>query len=407
MSGFFTKKETESISAMNGKIHSCASCGLYKDCHSPKMKPYGKFEKGIMVIGDYLDILDDEKGKPFQSKHGRMLKHTLKEQGIDLFNDCISLNATNCLPPLDREPNSTEIDHCRSVIVWKALKEYQPKVVILLGEAALASVIGYTWGGGTNMNRWRGFCIPDQSLKTWICPTYHPRYLHEIEMPKHYVKAWEDDLQNALDKVDIPFPRYSKPEIRYMKDSRFIEELSPVLSSFDYETTAIKPHAKGQRIVCTSIADREDRAWVFPTPKTKEGWQPFRRWLYNKDVPKMAHNLKFEDTWSKEILKVPVRGWEWDSMLAAHILDNRPGVSGLKFQTYVTFGIQDYSIEVGQYLKAGGDEDGANTKNAIMKLMKTKSGRKQVMEYCALDSVYQYRLAIKQMEALNYGFLPF
>lgn len=407
MKGFFSRQETESISATAGKIHSCTSCGLYKYCQSPKMKPYGKFEKAIMVIGDYGDTLDDEKGKPFQSKYGRIVQRLFKKQGIDLFNDCVTLNAVNCLPPDNRPPTSNEIDHCRSMVVWKAIKEYQPKVIILLGEDALSSVLGYTWKGGTSMSTWRGFCIPDQKLKTWICPTFHPRYLDEIEMPKHYLKIWEEDIERAISKASTTFPRFSKPEIHFMEDSKFINDLSPVLSSFDYETTGIKPHAKGHRIVCTSICDREDRAWVFPTPTGKEGWLPFRRWLYNKNVPKMAHNLKFENTWSKEILKVDVRGWEWDSMLAAHVLDNRPGITGLKIQTYINFGIRDYSVDVDQYLRAGGDAQGANTKNDVMKLMKTKSGRRQLMEYCALDSVYQYRLALRQMDELNYEFLPF
>ncbi len=41
--------------------------------------------------------------------------------------------------------------------------------------------------------------------------------------------------------------------------------------------------------------------------------------------------MKYEDTWSREKLKQQGKGWLWDSMIAAHILDNRPGVTGLKF----------------------------------------------------------------------------
>lgn len=406
MDGFFSKKETESISAVGGKIHSCASCGLYRHCQSPKMKPYGKFEKDIMVIGEYPDHADDERGKPFQGPGGRMLRRVLRDLGIDLFKDCISLNAVNCRPK-DREPESSEIDHCRSVIVWKAIKQYQPKVILVLGNAALSSIIGHRWGGSDSVTKWRGFQIPDQELKSWVCPTFSPKYLLKIESPSHYMVTWKQDIEQALKMAETPFKRQSKPEIRVMKDSRFLQEVDYELASFDYETTGIKPHAKGHRIVCVSIADREDRAWVFPAPKTKAGWQPFRKWLHDKQVSKMAHNLKFEDTWSKEFLKVDVRGWEWDSMQAAHILDNRPGITGLKFQMYAQFGVQDYSTEVSPYLKSVDDKHGANSKNRVIELMKTKQGRKKLLEYCALDSVYQYRLAIKQMEQLNHDFLPF
>lgn len=406
MQGFFSKKETESVAAAGGKIHSCASCGLYKHCQSPKMKPYGKGQKDLMIIGEFPEQIDDEKGRPFAGKYGRLLRQHLKRVGISLDRDCISLNAINCHPGRAEVENSS-IAHCRSVIVWKAIKKYQPKVILLLGQAPTTSVIGQQWSGGDSIKTWRGFTIPDQDLKSWVCPTYSPNYLIDIDTPRQYMKIWSQDLKRAVDKIEEPFPRQSKPDIRLVEDLSFLEDISPVLSAFDYETTGIKPHAKGHQIVCTSIADREDRVWVFPSPKTKKDWLPFRRWLYNKEIPKMAHNMKFETSWSKNILKVDVRGWEWDSMLAAHIIDNRPGVTGLKFQTYATLGIRDYSTEVTPYLKSSGSEKGANEKNRIVQLMKSKSGRRQVMEYCGLDSIYQYRLAMQQMEIMNYDFLPF
>lgn len=405
MQGFFSKKETESVSAVGGKIHSCASCGLYKGCQSPKMKPYGQFEKQIMVIGEAPDLVDDQRNKPFQGRAGKLLQHTLRKHGIDLFKDCISLNAINCYT--EEAPSGTEIDHCRSVVVWKALQEYQPKVILVLGEGALNSLIGHRWQGGISLNTFRGFCIPDQDIKSWVCPTFSPQWLQKIDSPAHYMRIWERDLKGALKKIKTPLPRVGNIDIRFVEDSKFLDDIPPVLSSWDYETTGIKPHMKGHKIVCTSIADREDRVWVFPRPETKAGWQPFRRWLYNKRVSKMAHNAKFEIHWSKEILKVDVRGLEWDSMLAAHVLDNRPGVTGLKFQTYVNFGVVDYSSEVGQYLRSVGNKYGANTKNQVEQLVHHKQGREKLMKYCALDSVYQYRLALKQMEELNYDFLPF
>jgi hypothetical protein len=52
MAGFFTKEQTQSITRPDGKHLSCNSCGLYKQCSSPKMQPYGNFEKQIMCIGD-------------------------------------------------------------------------------------------------------------------------------------------------------------------------------------------------------------------------------------------------------------------------------------------------------------------------------------------------------------------
>lgn len=407
MKGFFSKKETESVSAVGGKIHSCVSCGLYKNCKNPKMKPYGNFKKGIIVLGEKPSKSDDQSGKPFQGKEGRFLKKALDDLGIDLFEDCLSLNAINCAPKKEELPTTLEIDHCRSVIVWKALQSYQPKVIIVLGGSALQSVIGHRWSGSASIHKFQGFTIPDQDLKAWVCPTFSIDSVMKSNKKDLY-NIWNEDLEKAIQKVEEPFLRSKKPEIEVVKDLRFLDTYpKDHLGAFDYETTGIKPQRKGHKIVCCSIADSEDHAWVFKMPKTRKGRYPFRKWLNDRSIPKMAHNMKFEDTWSNEILKVPVNGWEWDSMMAAHILNNRTGITSLKFQNYVHFGIIDYASEVSPFLKSKGGDDSGNSFNQILELLRTQAGTDSLLEYNALDSVYEYRLALKQMEELNWNFLPF
>ena len=407
MKGFFNKKETESVSSVGGKIHSCASCGLYKNCITPKMKPWGRFEKGIMLIGEGPDQTEDERGRPWQGKAGRMLQRTLRNKGIDMEKDCVSLNAVNCRPPNNRSPKPDEINHCRSVVVWKALQEYQPKVVLLFGGSALNSVVGYQWGATDAITKWRGFCIPDQELKTWLCPVYHPSYLQRMESPDDYVNIWNKDIERSLSKLDTKFPKQKKPQIEIVKDLSFLDDLQEGLYAFDYETTGIKPHGKGHRIRAAAIANSENHCWAFLMPKKKERRWSFRRWLGRRPCGKMAHNMKYEDTWSKNILKQEVKGWEWDSMLAAHIINNRPGITSLKFQMYVNFGLQDWSKEVEPYFNTNTDKEGANAINRIDELLATKSGKKTLLEYVGLDAVYQYRLALKQQNELNWDFLPF
>lgn len=404
MKGFFNKKETESIAGSGGVIHSCASCGLYKNCKTPRMKPWGEFKKGIMIIGESPTSKDDKAGHPWADGYGRLLEYELNRLGINLFEDCVSLNAINCFPA--GEFGSQEVNHCRAVIVWKAIKKYKPKMILLLGRHAVQSVVGQQWGGSAGLSEWRGFRIPDQGLKTWLCPTYSPSYLVKIEKPQQYMTIWRQDLERAFECLDQEFPVQKPPTIHFEKDCSFLNRTLPELASFDYETTGIKPHAKGHRIVCTSIADSENRAWVFPSPKSKKEWQPFRKWLHSPKHKKMAHNAKFEHSWSKNILKVTVRGWDWDSMLATHILDNRKGITSLKFQTYALLGIPDYSQDVAPYLRSE-DDNGANGINTVVSLMKSTQGRKMLMKYCALDSVYQYKIAMIQKDIFNRNQPPF
>ena len=88
-------------------------------------------------------------------------------------------------------------------------------------------------------------------------------------------------------------------------------------------------------------------------------------------------------------------------MLAAHILDNRPGVTGLKFQVYVHFGVPDYDSEVSEYLHSNGSKSG-NAFNKVLEMIKDPVKRQKLMIYCGLDSLYEFRLAKIQQEVI-YG----
>ena len=407
MSGFFTIKQTESKSRPDGKTHSCASCGLYKDAKSPKMAPFGEFKKEILNIGEAPGKTEDERNKPWQGKSGLLLKKVYRRLGIDLFEDCLNINACLCRPMNkgdNRPPTNLEIDCCRKSLL-KVIEDYQPKVIVLLGGSALYAVLGNRWKRSLEgITKWRGFTIPDKELKAWICPTFHPSFVERSE-GEEIETIWTQDLQQAFLKVEEPLPKFKKPKITVIEDLSVLNDIKSNLIAFDYETTGIKPHAPGHRIVCASVAVSENECFVFMMPKSKKATQPFIDLLANLHIGKMAHNMKFEEIWSAVRLRQPVANWEWDSMVAAHILDNRPGVTSLKFQTYVNFGIIDYESEVSPYLKSA-SKDG-NALNKIQELVKTPKGRELLLEYCALDSVYEYRLAMKQIQIMNYTFLPF
>ena len=215
--------------------------------------------------------------------------------------------------------------------------------------------------------------------------------------------VWNLDLSNAINTLKTPFPRWPKIDIKIIEDLSVLSTIKEGLVAFDYETTGVKPQGKGHRIVCASIAVSSSLVYVFMMPKSKKEREPFLELLKNPNVGKMAHNMKFEDHWTEVKLKTSIFNWTWDSMLAAHILDNRTGVTGLKYQAFVRFGVRDYDSEITPYLQA----EGSNDINKIGELIDKPGGQEKLLEYCALDSIYQYRLAMLQMKEIEYDFLPF
>jgi uracil-DNA glycosylase family 4 len=402
--GFFTHKETQSKSRPDGKKYTCAVCGLYKNAETPRIEPFGNFAKKIINIGTAPSEIDDQKGAHWQGKTGKFLQQTYKKLGIDLFEDCLNITACHCF--VDREPTNFEVECCRKTTL-QIIETYKPKVVILLGEIAIFSVIGSRWNKDLgNISKWRGWQIPDLDLNTWVCPVFHPYYIEQAKAKLKFNEdicaeetIWLQDLKEAFERRKNPLYIYKEPVIDIIEDLSVLRKIKNDFA-FDYETTGLKPHMLGHKIICCSIADTEDHAYVFMMPKSRKERQPFIDLLADIKIGKIAQNMKFEETWSTVRLRQPVANWIWDTMIMTHIIDNRPGITGLKFQVYVQFGVIDYSSEIAPYL--GSDKDaGSNAFNKIEKLLEKPGGKEKLMKYCALDSIYEFRLSMKQKSMLE------
>lgn len=409
MLGFFSKKELKLATRPDGKKLSCVSCGLYKgDLEHPKMAPTGKFKKGILNIGEFTTAWDDRKGKPFQSKQASILYSTYKKLGIDLEEDCLNVNAVMCHPykhdsGKPRNPTAHEIQCCR-LNMLRLIKQHKPKLIVVFGKVALESIVGHRWTKGLGeMKRWRGWVIPDQEYNAWVAPVFSPTYVHGQDS-KAVQLIWEQDLEKAIKYAKIPFRKFVEPTLTILED---LSELSKIKNltkcAFDYETTGLKPHSKKHKIICCSIADSANHAYVFMLldkknkPLKRKKIQPFLNFIVNPLIPKIAQHMKFEENWTFFKLGVRVKGWFHDTMYWTHIFDNRTGITGLKFQAYVCFGIDAYDEDVEPYIKA----KDSNSHNKMLEFVSTKRGKNSCLKYCGWDSILEYRLAELQQEQLN------
>jgi DNA polymerase-1 len=162
---------------------------------------------------------------------------------------------------------------------------------------------------------------------------------------------------------------------------KWIQEKEEI--TIDLETTGLKPHnTKLHKIAIVGISV-DNWGYVFCPPKRGVIIEALKQLLENPDVAKIAQNMKYEYTWLHTIYGIDVKNWSFDTMQAQHILDNRVGTTGLKFQTYVRQGIPDYSSHIEKYLKA----PTANSINTIFEGMKIPSVKHDLMKYCALDCI--------------------
>ena len=387
--------------------YSCLKCGLYK--HSNYVPPYGGYKQRILNLAEAPGFDENEQQIPFVGKVGRILQRTYRRLGIDLFEDCLNVNSTSCRPVTtsgtNKKPTDKQIACCREMVVKNVFEDYDPPdLIMLFGASALKSFLGHRWGGTLKgINRWRGWVIPDRELNAWVAPVYHPSFIARSE--EEIESLWIEDIQRALEHLDKPFPKYREPEIEFIEDLSPLYNIESNLTAFDYETTGLKPQAQGHRIVSCAIADTPNHAYAFLIPKKRKDQKPLLWYLNNHEIGKVAANMSFENNWSNVRLKQSVKGWDMDTMLAAHVLDNRGGISSLDFQVYVQFGILGYDLKVKPYLKSP-EDSGGNGFNKIHELLKTKQSIKDLLVYNAYDSIFELRIAWRQVKELNYDFLP-
>ena len=407
--GFFKTEESLAYKGLK-KINTCSQCGLFQHCKSKRMTYHGKGEKGILFIGDSPKISDDKNNDQFTSD--REFRTRLKDFDFNLDNDGYKYNAINCcLNDDEKYPTDQEINYCRPNVI-KAIETLKPKKVILLGMSAIKSVIGNRMSVD-KMKKWVGHCIPDQDLKCWLFTTYHPSFVYLKNNDKEnkvLIKIFEDHIERALEWKE-EFPNYGDEydKLKILVDKKDIYEyLLHIMAhrpkiAFDFETTGIKPHRKGHKIICMSISENEESAVSFPFDHNDPDFLHYiKNILGCSQIKKICQNINMESMWTRVLLGYELEGIYFDTMIGTHFLDNRKGITGLKRQAYLQFGIPSYDAEIEQYMrsisKEESDKYGDNAFNKLPELW--EKDPKKLLLYNAMDSMMTYRLDEKQIKQI-------
>jgi uracil-DNA glycosylase family 4 len=347
-----------------------------------------------LVIGEFPNRESDAYGIQFVGNSGEFLQKALRKQGISLNRDCWKINAVNCRTPDGRIPTHKEIKCCYP-FVEKAIRELKPKFILLFGSIAVTSLFGDDFSN-RSINRWRAYQIPDEKFKCFIIPLFDPSRVARNERDKNLQSLFERDLRRvarSLKREYTPpenYEEYVTVLTDFKKVKRLLERIikRKTKIAFDYETTGLKPYRAGHKIATIGIAVSRRKAFAFPfdyksfwtREELKELKRLWKKILKDKEIRKIAHNHKFEDMWSKVRGGSRPKGWLWDPMMAEHILDNRSASTGLKFQTFVNYGIRPYDKIINPYLRSKNGEF-----NTI-----EQAPFKELLIYNGLDCIYTW-----------------
>lgn len=377
------------------------------------MQPTGEGRKGILIIAEAPGKDEDKRGTQLVGDSGQYLRKVLRKFDVDLDRDCWKTNAVICAParimpgqskpgplPMHRKPSDAEIEACRPNVL-KAVREYDPKVIILLGGCATRSLLTHTWRPDPGaITRWVGWQIPDQSLNAWICPTWHPSFLLRSEGDQPLETWFERHIEKALEGANggrpwLELPMYESEIVAVVDPSEAAKRIHEIIEvgglvSFDYETNMVKPDSPDARIVSAAICWRGIRTMAYPW--VGEAIDATGQLLRSK-IPKIIANAKFEMRWTMKEFGHPIRNVVFDTMQAAHVLDNRQGITSVKFQAYALLGQRPWDDHIKQFLK--GDEDSG------INYIDEKIDLRDLLKYNGMDAAVEYEIAKRQMARLG------
>lgn len=180
------------------RIASCTKCELCKT-RINTVPGEGPINSRVVIVGEGPGQEEDESGRPFVGKAGRLLTDIL-EKGGNIRRDSLYItNTVKCRPPENRNPNAKEIESCRDFLEAQLLLLH-PDIVVTLGNVPTQALLN-TKQGITNL---RGTWIKWRGIK--LFPMFHPSYLLRNESkaqgsPRYL--TWQDvkDLKAKIDEL--------------------------------------------------------------------------------------------------------------------------------------------------------------------------------------------------------------
>lgn len=183
---------------LHAQIASCTKCELC-ETRTNTVPGEGPLNCRVVIVGEGPGQEEDESGRPFVGKAGRLLTDIL-EKGGNIRRDSLYItNTVKCRPPDNRNPNVKEIESCRDFLEAQLLLLH-PDIVVTLGNVPTQALLN-TKQGITNL---RGKWIDWRGIK--LFPMFHPSYLLRNESkavgsPRYL--TWQDvrDLKAKIDEL--------------------------------------------------------------------------------------------------------------------------------------------------------------------------------------------------------------
>jgi DNA polymerase len=138
---------------------------------------------------------------PFIGPAGQLLDKMIRAMQLDPTKDVYVCNIVKCRPPGNRPPEPVEVATCIPYL-HEQLAAVEPKVIVALGNTAVAALLGTKLGITKVRGQWKLY-----RGKVQVMPTFHPSYLlrQSVQLAESKRLAWED-LQAVMKELGLTVP---------------------------------------------------------------------------------------------------------------------------------------------------------------------------------------------------------
>ena len=146
--------------------------------HGTNMVIYrGNPHADLMIIGEAPGANEDQQGKPYVGRSGKLLDKILESVGFDSQEGVYVSNSAFRRPPENRDPTPDEMAYYRPYLM-ELIRAVNPKIIVLSGRISMWQVLGKKRLGSISkirITKMRGQWHEVDGR--WVMPVFHPAYL--------------------------------------------------------------------------------------------------------------------------------------------------------------------------------------------------------------------------------------
>ena len=174
--------KSETLDNFADEIKDCMKCRVLASGRKQIVFGTGNPNADVVVVGEAPGADEDEQGKPFVGRAGKLLTDILK--AINFTREEIFIcNILKCRPPDNRNPLPDEIENCEPYL-FKQLEMIKPKLILAVGTFASQTLLR----SKEPLGKLRGRFHEYKGIKMMV--TYHPAAL--LRNPNWKKPTWED-----------------------------------------------------------------------------------------------------------------------------------------------------------------------------------------------------------------------